>query len=110
MATIRMEYATANKSTDGKYEVSMELSARKLHADTLGNEAEVKLQEWIDVGVYADDDEEELLAWKRVQLNDKEAVVTMLVDTIPAKAAIDPRRVLIERITSDNVKPVELEE
>ncbi len=88
----------------------MEISARKLHADTLGNETEVKLQEWIDVGVYADDDEEELLAWKRVQLRDKDAVVTMIVDTVPAKAAIDPRRVLIERVTDDNVKPVDLED
>ena len=107
---LRMKNATAEKLANGKYEVTMEVFAKKLHADTLGNETEVKLQEWIDVGVYADDDEEDLLAWKRVQLTDEEAVVTLIVDTVPAKAALDPRRILIERVTDDNVKTVDLEE
>ncbi len=80
-----------------------------MYADTLGNETQVALKEWIDIGVYADSDEEELMAWKRVKFDEENSTVTMIVDSLPAKAAIDPRRILIERITDDNVKSVSLE-
>jgi hypothetical protein len=31
---------------------------------------------------------------------------TLVTDSLPAKAAIDPRRMLIERVIDDNVKVV----
>jgi len=105
---LRMESATAEKLDDGKYEVTMEIKARKLYADSLGNEEQTELKEWIDVGVYADSDEEELLNWKRVQFNNELSTVKLIVDTIPKKAAVDPRRMLIERVTKDNVKTIDL--
>jgi aminopeptidase N len=104
---LRLEEARATELADGRYEVEMDVMARKLHADTLGNETQVELKEWIDVGVYADDDEEELMAWKRVKFADENSTVSMVVDSLPAKAALDPRRMLIERVLEDNVKKVE---
>jgi len=104
---LRLEEARMTELDNGKYEIEMDVMARKMYADTLGNETQVPLQEWIDIGVYADDDEEELMAWKRVKFDDENSTVSMIVDSLPAKAAIDPRRILIERITDDNVKKVE---
>lgn len=105
---LRLEEARMTDLGNGQYEVEMDVMARKLYADTLGNETQVPLQEWIDIGVYADSDEEKLMAWKRVKFNEENSTVSMIVDSLPAKAAIDPRRILIERITDDNVKKVEL--
>lgn len=105
---LRMESASAEKLDNGKYEVTMEIKARKLYADSLGNEEPTELKEWIDVGVYADSDEEELLNWKRVQFNDELSSVKIVVDTLPAKAAVDPRRMLVERIIKDNVKTIDM--
>jgi aminopeptidase N len=103
----RLKEARAKKLASGKYEIEMDVFARKLHADSLGNETEVELKEWVDIGVYADSDEEELMAWRRVRFDEKESTVRMVVDSLPVKAAIDPRRILIERITDDNVKSLE---
>jgi hypothetical protein len=103
----RMKEATATKLPDGMYEVTFEFEARKLYADSLGNETEQPLHEWIDLGLYNDSDEKRLSAWKRVHVTESPARFTMITDSLPAKAAIDPRRMLIERVIEDNVKPIE---
>jgi hypothetical protein len=41
-----------------------------------------------------------------VKINDSLMSFTMLVDSLPAKAAIDPRHILIDRVFSDNTKPI----
>jgi aminopeptidase N len=105
---LRLEDARAKQLSDGRYEVEMDIMAKKLHADSLGNETEVELQEYIDIGLYADADEEKLMTWKRIALDENEQTVTITTDSLPAKAALDPRRILIERITKDNVRPVEV--
>ncbi|MCH2196450.1 hypothetical protein [Kordia sp.] len=62
--------------------------------------------DWVEIGLYADDEEKELLVVKRVLITDKQMNFTFEVDTVPAKAAIDPKRLLIERVIDDNVKIV----
>jgi hypothetical protein len=106
---LRLEEARATELSDGRYEVEMDVMARKVHADTLGNETQVELKEWIDIGVYADSDEEKLMAWKRVKFNDENSTVSIVVDSLPAKAVLDPRRMLIERVLDDNVKTIDTE-
>jgi aminopeptidase N len=43
--------ATARKLSDGKYEVSFTVSAAKVRAGEQGEEKDVPLRDWIDVGV-----------------------------------------------------------
>jgi aminopeptidase N len=102
----RLKEAVATKLPNGKYEVVFDLEARKLYADSLGNETEQPLKEWVDIGVYSDSDEEELTTWKRVNITESPARFSLITDSLPAKAAIDPRRMLIERVIDDNVKSV----
>lgn len=106
---LRLKEATARKLSDDLYEVAFELEARKFYADSLGNETEQPLREWIDIGVYSDKDEKNLMAWKRVRLTQSPALYVMTVEGLPAKAALDPRQMLIERVVSDNVKSVKVE-
>jgi hypothetical protein len=102
----RLESASYVKNAAGKYEVTLEMENRKLKADTIGNETEVDLNDWVDVGLYKDADEENLMTVERIKFNQEKQSYTFIVDTIPAKAAIDPKRILIERVYKDNFKTV----
>jgi aminopeptidase N len=103
----RLKEANYKALEGGKYEVTMDIEAYKLKADTIGNETKVKLNDWVDIGVYADNDEEDLMFYKRVLFNNNEMNFTFKVDSLPAKAVIDPKRMLIERVIKDNVKKLE---
>ena len=105
----RLLSAKARSLDNGKYAIDLEIEARKVKSDSIGNEQEVALNEWIDVGLFADADEEILMHQKRVKFTDKKSVVTLTVDSLPAKAAIDPRHILIDRVFDDNIKTVKLE-
>jgi hypothetical protein len=102
----RLKEATSKRRADGMYEVTFDIEARKLYADSLGNETEQPLREWVDIGLYSDSDEERLTTWKRVNITESPVQFTLVTDSLPAKAAIDPRRMLIERVIDDNVKVV----
>jgi hypothetical protein len=102
----RLKTAFAKKLENGKYEVNIEIEASKMRVDSLGNENKVELNEWIDIGVFSDSDEENLVHQKRVKVNDSLMSFTMIVDSLPSKAGIDPRHILIDRVFSDNTKPV----
>jgi len=45
--------ATAHQGPDGKYQVTVETEARKFKADEKGNETEVPVDDWIEVGALA---------------------------------------------------------
>lgn len=103
----RLMEAKVETLANGKFRVTMDIEAYKMKADTLGNETQVPVNDWIDIGLYADADESELIMEKRVRFDKKNLILSFDVDRQPVKAAIDPRRILIERIYTDNVKTIE---
>ncbi len=106
----RLTDAKTQKLADGTYSTEFSIEAHKVYADTLGTENATPLHDWVDIGLYADADEKELLTVKRVFFDKEKLVFTLPSKTLPAKAAIDPYRLLIERVIKDNVKGVALEE
>ncbi|MGB0882528.1 MAG: M1 family metallopeptidase, partial [Vicingaceae bacterium] len=100
----RLKEANYKPLDNGKYKVTMDVEAFKLKADTLGKETNIDVNDWADIGVFADEDEKELMYYKRVKFNKEQMNFSFEVDSLPAKAAIDPRRILIERNIKDNVK------
>lgn len=100
----RLQEATLAKLDNGKYRVDFNISAKKMHVDSTGKENPVPFKDWVDIGLYADSEEKELLATKRVLFDQETLSFSLEVDKEPAKAAIDPKRLLIERNISDNVK------
>ncbi len=104
---LRMEEATYVKTPSGKYEVTLRLIAKKIKADSIGNVTEVPIADWIDIGLYKDRDEEDLFFKQRVYVSDENAEFHLTVDELPTKAAVDPLRILIDRVYDDNRKGVE---
>lgn len=105
----RLKEATYEEK-EGKYWVELTLENKKLRADTIGNETEAALNDWVDIALFEDRDAEKPLLMKRMKLKSGEQTLTFTVDSKPVKAAIDPKRLLIERVYKDNYKVVEEKE
>jgi hypothetical protein len=88
---------------DGRYEVTLVARARKLRADGKGVETEVPLDDWIDVGVFA---EETPLSVQKHHVTSPEVTVKVVVTGKPTRAGIDPFNKLIDRTPTDNVRDV----
>ena len=85
----RLETASARKRADGRYDVSLTLHADKLYSDGKGKESAGKLDDWIEVGVFAgaDDKNQKVLYLKRHHITRKDQTIS-LVDN-RKKVAVD---------------------
>lgn len=105
--------ATAVKRVDGKYDVTINVEARKFKADAKGNETEVPVDDWIDIGAFAKPASGgkygETLCRERMHITQRNSTFTFTTTRLPEKAGIDPFALLIDRIPDDNVKNVTLE-
>jgi len=105
--------ATAVKRVDGKYDITINVEARKFKADAKGNETEVPVDDWIDVGAFAKLESGrkygETLYRERVHITERNSTFTFTTAQLPDRAGIDPFALLIDRIPDDNVKNVTLQ-
>ncbi len=101
----RATSATTTKLADGKMEVTITAQATKRHAEALGEEQEVPLNDYIEFGV--DDKDGNPLVRERRLVSTREVTVKLIVNGRPARAGIDPDNKLIDRKPSDNMMDVE---
>jgi ABC-2 type transport system permease protein len=100
----RATEASYHAVSDGKYEVELKVTAKKLRADGLGAETEVPLNDWIDIGVF--DQDGNVLYLQKQQIQSGDSTIKVVVDKVPAKAGIDPLNKLIDLTAEDNVVEV----
>jgi hypothetical protein len=102
--------ASAHKRPDGKYDVTIDIETRKFKADAKGNETEVPLDDWIDIGAFAKPEKGRkygrTLYRERLHLAQARSRHTFTVNELPDKAGIDPFLLLVDRIPDDNMKSV----
>jgi aminopeptidase N len=99
---------TTTRTPDGKYRVRVTVQAKKFRADGMGNEKEIPLDDWIDVGVLAapatkKGDGRPLVLTKE-HFTSSPATFEFTVNEKPDKAGIDPLNKMIDRNPDDNVK------
>jgi len=96
--------ATSQRRPDGKYEVKLDVQARKVQADGNGVESAMPLADYIDIGVFTGKkDEEKTLYMRREKITQEHQTFTIVVDQRPTRAGIDPYNKLIDRIADDNM-------
>jgi len=96
--------AISKKLPNGKYEVTLDVQARKAQSDGNGVETPMPLADYIDIGVFKGaKDEEKPLYMKREKLSQERQRFTIVVDEQPTRAGIDPYNKLIDRISDDNM-------
>jgi ABC-2 type transport system permease protein len=103
----RVVEATARKRADGRYDVTLKVHAAKFHADGIGKETMAKIDEPIDIGVFArapdgQEPHEKVLLLEKRAIADGDSSITVTVDGVPFEAGIDPFNKLVDRVTDDN--------
>jgi aminopeptidase N len=113
LVDVKTTAARATRRPDGRYDVTLEVEARKLYADGKGKETEAPLDEPFDVGVFTaepgkkDFKADSILLFERRPLRSGKQTLTVTVDQPPKFAGVDPYNKRIDRNTDDNVVRVE---
>lgn len=108
----RTTSASAVKRADGKFEVTLQIEARKLYADGKGVETEALLDEAFDIGVFTAEPGKagfsaaSVLSLERLRIRSGKQSVTVLVNQLPAYAGVDPYNKRIDRNSDDNLVQV----
>jgi ABC-2 type transport system permease protein len=105
---------TAAPGQPGKFKVDLWVNARKAHADSLGRETPIAMQDWIDIGVYArpargartQDSNGLPLYLSKQRVDSGPQHFSIVVDQRPYRAGIDPLHKLTDRVSRDNVTGV----
>ncbi|HUL33021.1 MAG TPA: M1 family aminopeptidase [Candidatus Eisenbacteria bacterium] len=104
--------ATARKRPDGKYDVTINVESHKFKDDPKGNETEVSVDDWMDIGAFAKPPKDrkygQTLFRELVHVTQSHSTYTFVTDQLPDKAGIDPFLLLIDRVPDDNTKTVSL--
>jgi ABC-type transport system involved in multi-copper enzyme maturation permease subunit len=108
----RATKATAKKRADGQYDVTVEVDTHKYKADAKGEETEVPVDDWIEVGALAAPEKGkhygQVLARQMEHMTGTHGSYTFVSKVMPDKAGIDPLLLLVDRIPDDNLKTVVL--
>jgi aminopeptidase N len=111
---IRTTGAFARERPDGRWDLTMTLTARKLHADGQGHETEAPMNEAAWVGAFdvepaaAGFDARKVIALERRTIHDGTQTVTLIVDRAPKFAGVDPYNTMITRNSEANERAVTL--
>jgi aminopeptidase N len=104
--------ATARKRADGKYDVTIDVESHKYKADPKGNEIEVRVDDWMEIGAFAKPEKDrkygKTLYREQVHVTQPRSTYTFVTDELPDKAGIDPFLLLIDRVPDDNTMKVTL--
>ncbi len=105
--------ARAARRPDGKWDLTLEVEARKLVADGKGRETEEALDEPFDIGVFSaepgkkDFQPSSVLLFERRRIRTGKQVLQLVLDQEPRWAGVDPYNKRIDRNSDDNLHAVE---
>lgn len=87
---------------NGRYQVDVTVTGRKLRAGPLGDETPVAMDDLVEIGVFGADEEEPI--WlRKFRYDGRRRTFRIVVDEWPRRAGIDPLHKLIDRELDDNV-------
>jgi hypothetical protein len=110
--TFDTKQATARETAAGTWEVTLEVEAHKVVADSTGREVEVPVNEMIEIGIFAVAQPGEILGRplhvQRHRVRSGTQTITVTVRENPARGGIDPYNVL-DWEEGDNIEGIETE-
>jgi hypothetical protein len=107
---LKVASAHSSKRADGKWEVTVDVEARKVYSDGKGVETEAPLDESMDIGVFTANpssvdsfDPANVLSMEKQRVQTGKHTFTVVVDKEPRYVGIDPYNKYIDRKPEDNV-------
>jgi ABC-2 type transport system permease protein len=110
---VKVNETTATRRSDGRWDVTVTVEARKLYADGQGVETEAPLNETFDIGLFSAEpgdgafDAGDVLLFERRPLRTGEQTFRFTTAQKPTFAGVDPYNKWIDRNSDDNVRGVE---
>ncbi|MBX3146626.1 MAG: hypothetical protein KF785_07605 [Gemmatimonadales bacterium] len=105
-----VESVRATPREDGRYDVSLAIRSLKFRADSVGNQTEIPVNDLIDIGVFGAAEPGSKLgpALYRAKhwIRSRDTTITVIVESAPRRAGIDPYNKLIDRDPRDNARDV----
>ncbi len=100
--------ATWTKEGNGNYDVRIEVSVHKLKSDSTGNEKDVAVNDWIDIGVFAlpVNGIMKPLFLQKKHIISSDTAFNIKVKEKPYEAGIDPYDKLVDQSPEDNMKTI----
>lgn len=95
------------KQPDGKYKVTLTVGSAKFKADSLGKSKAVDVNDWMDIGIFTQQDvngkkvDKELLL-KKIKMDKGVKTFEFIIDKEPTSAGLDPYNKLIDRVPDNN--------
>lgn len=108
--TFETKQASAVQTAAGAWQVTLEVEARKVVADSAGDETERPMNEWVEIGVFAPRQPDEILGrplyLRTHRIHSGAQTITLTVPEKPDRAGIDPYN-LLDWEEGDNIEGVE---
>ena len=94
-----------DENENDMYDVSLDVQTLKYKVDSLGIENSVEADDWIDVGIFAEDEngDDELIYLQKHRFTTSDTSLKIVLDRLPTKVGIDPLNKLIDKKIEDNV-------
>ena len=101
--------AAVERTGTGEYQVTLDVVAKKVTADSIGRETEVPMDDLVEIGVFPSGDGMGApLYLQRHRIRSGKQTISVTVPRQPGRAGIDPYRKLIDRERDNNVVDVQL--
>jgi len=113
---VKVTAARTRQASDGQWETTLEVEARKLYADGQGQETEAPLDEPFEAGLFSVEPgtegftRESVLAFERRPLHSGRQELVLRSAKRPEHAGIDPYNKRIDRDIDDNLRSVDLQD
>jgi aminopeptidase N len=109
---LRTVKAVSKTRGDGKFDVTLTISAKKHYADSKGKETDAPMNEPVDIGLFAKEPgktgftAKDVILLQRMPIKSGKAVLTFTTDRAPSFAGIDPYNTMIDRNSDENIAKV----
>jgi len=104
----KVEDVAVTEADDRLYEVTLEFSSGKVRADSVGNETELPMDDYIEVGVFGEEEPGNALGRPlsvfKIHVTSDTTSVDFVVDEEPRRVGVDPYNKLIDRVPGDNAR------
>ena len=107
---MKVTSASSTRRPDGRWDVALEVEARKLYADGKGKETEAPFAETVDVGAFTVEpgkkgyDAKSVIAVQRLAVKSGRQTLHLVVDRAPKVVGVDPFNKWVDRNSDDNLK------
>ncbi len=90
--------------SENQYKIAVTMDFNKSKTDIIGTDTPTHLNDWIELGIYTEDDngEESLISLEKYKIKEQQKVIELILPRKPVKVVVDPYLLLIDKDLKDN--------